>query len=383
MNLVNANVLVSSGPGGSFWLENTTLTLHDGYVAGINRMDPGHEVIDTRALGITMLVPGFVDMHCHGGGGGSFPSGDVDQARMAATFHLRHGTTSLLGSLVTAPHNELVAACTQLAPLVREGVLAGIHLEGPYLSHLRCGAQDPRWLRDPDPHEIDELFGVAGDTIRQVTIAPELPGALAAIRQITSHGAVAALGHTNAEAHHIAAAVAAGARIATHLCNAMPSLHHREPSSTASMLTNPEIVCELIADGHHLSRSMFQTLTRTLGPGRWALITDAISAAGQPDGKYALGSQSVSLSNGQVRLVDTPNNALAGSVLTMDQALRNAISWGVDPILASESASLSAAMALGLDQKTGRIALDAPANIVGLNAEFDVVAVWKQGTRVR
>jgi N-acetylglucosamine-6-phosphate deacetylase len=383
MNLAGTNVLASSGPGYSFWLEDATLTIHDGLVVGINQMSSRFETIDTRSLGITMLVPGFVDMHCHGGGGGSFTSGDVDQARRAASFHLQHGTTSLMASLVTAPHDDLLVACKQLAPLVHEGILAGIHLEGPYLSHLRCGAQDPRWLRHPDPREIDELFAAAGDTIRQVTIAPELPGAIDAIRQIAHNGAVAAIGHTNADAHHVEQAVAAGARIATHLCNAMPPLHHRDPSSTASMLTNPEIICELIADGHHLSESMFQILSRSAGPGRWALVTDAMSAAGQPDGEYTLGSQTVSLRNGQVRLVNHPNNALAGSVLTMDQALRNSVAWGVDPIQACESASLTPAQALGLGEKNGRLALGAPADIVGLSADYEVLAVWKQGIRVR
>jgi N-acetylglucosamine-6-phosphate deacetylase len=382
MNLAAGQLLVSSGLGQSFWLEDATLTFHEGRITGINRIDPFDAMLDTSVDGVAMLVPGFVDMHCHGGGGGSFPSGNPSEAQKAATFHAQHGTTSLVASLVTAPHDELLAACAQLAPLVHEGVLAGIHLEGPYLSHLRCGAQDPRWLRDPNSREIDELFAVAAGTIRQVTIAPELPGAIDAIRQITKHGAVAAIGHTNADDPHIEAAVAAGARIATHLCNAMPALHHREPTSTASMLTNPALVCELIADGHHLSIPMFQTVSRTAGHGRWALVTDSTSAAGQPDGEYTLGSQRVLLANGQVRLC-SPGAGLAGSVLTMDQALRNAIAWGTEPREACEAASLVGATALRLGELAGRIALGSPADIVGLSVNFEVVAVWKRGVRVR
>jgi N-acetylglucosamine-6-phosphate deacetylase len=390
MNLAAARILVSSGVGQSFWMTDATLTVSHGRIVGINRIDPQHNVIDTRADGIALLVPGFVDMHCHGGGGGSFPSGQIGQARTAAAFHLRHGTTSVVASLVTAPHAELLEACAALAPLVFEGMLAGIHLEGPYLSALRCGAQDPRWLRHPNPKEIDELFAAAQGTIRQVTIAPELPGAIDAIKQITRFGAVAAIGHTNADTHTVEAAIGAGARIATHLCNAMPPFHHREDSSTLSMLTSEELICELIADGQHLSTPMFQMLTRSAGPGRWALITDAISAAGQPDGLSSLGSQQVILRNGAARLVTSTNHhgvqssedPLAGSVLTMDQAVRNALAWGTEPTVAFEAASVVAAEALALEHGIGRLAIGSPADIVGLDANHHVVAVWKHGTRL-
>ena len=382
MNLSAARVLVSSGVGPSFWLKDATLTATDGHIVGINRIDVNQPVLDTRADGIAFLVPGFVDMHCHGGGGGSFPSGDVNQARTAAAFHAQHGTTSVMASLVTAPHEELLHACAVLAPLVSEGVLAGIHLEGPYLSELRCGAQDPRWLRKPNATEIDELFAAARGTIRQVTIAPELPGAIDAIKQISHHGARAAIGHTNADAHMVEEAVAVGAQIATHLCNAMPPLHHRDPTATLSMLTNTKLICELIADGNHISPAMFQTLIRTAGNGRWALVTDAISATGQADGHYQLGSQDVIKQNGVVRLM-TSEAPLAGSALTMDLALRNAISWGVEITQAFEATSLIPAVALGLDHTVGRLAVRSPADIVGLNERYEVIAVWKRGTRVR
>lgn len=382
MNLSAARVLVSSGVGPSFWLKDATLTAANGHIVGINRIDVNQPVLDTRADGIAYLVPGFVDMHCHGGGGGSFPSGDVDQARTAANFHAHHGSTSVMASLVTAPHQELLEACESLAPLVSEGVLAGIHLEGPYLSALRCGAQDPRWLRDPNTRELEELFAAAKGTIRQVTIAPELPGAIGAIKQITRLGAVAAIGHTNAGTQTVIEAVAAGARIATHLCNAMPPFHHREPSATLSLLTNTAIICELIADGNHLTASTFQMLTRTAGPKRWALITDAVGATGQPDGSYNLGSQTVVLQNGVVRLANQ-EAALAGSVLTMDRALQNAVGWGTEPIHALEACSLVAATALGLDHTIGRLGVGSVADIVGLNERYEVIAVWRQGKRIR
>jgi N-acetylglucosamine-6-phosphate deacetylase len=425
VNLTATQILVSPGVGRSFWMENATLTITNGHIVGINRIDQQKKVFDTRAEGIVFLVPGFVDMHCHGGGGGSFPSGQADQARTAAAFHAHHGSTSVIASLVTAPHHELLEACVTLAPLVSEGVLAGIHLEGPYLSSLRCGAQDPRWLRDPNLQEINELFHAAQGTIRQVTIAPELPGAMHAIKHITQLGAVAAIGHTNADARTVEAAIDAGARIATHLCNAMPPFHHREETATLSLLTKETIVCELIADGLHLSKAMFQLLTRTAGPGRWALITDAISAAGQPDGQYYLGSVPVTLQHGEARLTASPQHPggeavegpLAGSVLTLDQAVRNAIAWspqsglpvgkgpaggtrseaemgpvgfkhggpqsGFDLIMAFEASSTVAAEALGLGHGAGRLAIGSPADIVGLSADYEVVAVWKRGTRIR
>jgi N-acetylglucosamine-6-phosphate deacetylase len=394
MNLSAARILVSSGVKQSCWLTDASITTKDGLVVGINRVDrtnPACGIFTTRADGIDCLVPGFVDMHCHGGGGGSFTSGDQEQARTAAAFHAQHGSTSIMASLVTAPHSELVQACGALAPLVSEGVVAGIHIEGPYLSELRCGAQDPRWLRDPNQQEINELFAAARGTIRQMTIAPELPGAFEAIETITRNGAIAAIGHTNANPDTIYKAIAAGARIATHLCNAMPSLHHRELTGTLCLLTSEDVVCELIADGHHLSVPMFQTLTRTAGRGRWALITDAIGATGLPDGLFSLGSQEVLLQNGIARLnnknrSDSHENdtaPLAGSVLTMDQALRNAIIWGTERVEAIEAASLVPSIALGLDHRVGRLAVGSPADIVGLNERNEVVAVWKKGIRVR
>ncbi|HYN93421.1 MAG TPA: amidohydrolase family protein, partial [Pilimelia sp.] len=226
------------------------------------------------------LVPGFVDLHCHGGGGHSFVDGDPAAARAAAAYHRGHGTTTLLASLVTAPVAALAAATRALGPLVDAGVLAGLHYEGPYLARARRGAHDPAHLRDPAEAELRSLLALVPGAVRMVTLAPELPGAAAAIELLAGAGVVPAIGHTAASYAQTRAAVAAGARVATHLFNGMPPVHHRQPGPVAALLTAPEVVCELIADGVHLDDGALALAVAAAGPDRTALVTDAIAAAG-------------------------------------------------------------------------------------------------------
>ncbi len=338
--------------------------------------------IDVVDLDGRWVLPGFVDIHVHGGGGHSMVHGLATAVEGTAEFHRAHGTTALLASLVTAPGDELVAAtgriATQLASVVPPApTVSGIHLEGPFLSAARCGAQNPDDMIDPDPDLVVELLDAADGRLRMVTIAPERPGALEVIRMLVDAGVVVAVGHTDASYDETRAAVDAGARVATHLGNAMRPLHHRRPGPIAACLESADVACELIADGHHLDPGFVRFVAATKGAAATVLITDAMAAAGQPDGRYALGSLDVDVIDGVATLVD--GDALAGSTLTMDAAVRNAVSWGIPIETASAAASGTPARLLGLDDRTGAIEAGKRADLVVLDDSLHVDAVIVAG----
>ncbi|SCF35723.1 N-acetylglucosamine-6-phosphate deacetylase [Micromonospora mirobrigensis] len=326
------------------------------------------------------IVPGFVDMHTHGGGGHTFTTGDAESARRAAEFHLAHGTTSLLASLVSSPFELMRQATSAFAPLVREGVLAGVHFEGPYLSAARCGAQNPEFLRDPSTEELSELVELGGGAVRMVTLAPERDGAQEAIKLLTAHRVVAAVGHTDATYDQTRAAVAAGASVATHLFNGMRPLHHREPGPVVALLEAPNVVCELVADGVHLHDGMLTFATSTAGPDRAALITDAMAAAGMPDGEYELGGQAVAVADGVARLAR--DGAIAGSTLTMDAALRHAVAAGIPMPDAVRMVATTPARAIGLGDRVGALQVGLRADLVVLDDDLNVVRVMRGGAWV-
>src|SRR3984957_8028173 len=272
-------------------------------------------------------LPGFIDMHVHGGGGASFTGGGPGDARRAAAFHRAHGTARIVASLVTAPVGELEDRTAMLAALADEGVIDGIHLEGPFLSELRCGAQDPRYLTAPDVATFRRLHAAARGWLKVITIAPELPGALDVIRAATAAGVIAAAGHTDASAEVTAAAVGAGISHATHLFSGMRPFGHRAPGPAGALLDS-RVTCEIIADGVHLHDIAIRLAARALGPGNLVLITDAMTAAGMPDGAYRLGELDATVTDGVDRLATAPSGALgaiAGSTATMDQVVRHAI----------------------------------------------------------
>lgn len=324
------------------------------------------------------VVPGFVDLHCHGGGGYRFTTGDAGEARAAAEFHRRHGTTTLLASLVSSPFPLMRDATTAFRPLVSDGTLAGLHFEGPYLSAARCGAQNPAFLRDPSPAELTVLIDQGGGAVRMMTLAPELPGAPAAIELLVSAGVIAALGHTDASYDQTLAAVAAGATVGTHLCNAMRPPHHREPGPVVALLGAPSVVCELVADGLHLHDAMLAFAARTAGPTRTALVTDATEAAGMPDGTYDLGGRKVVVTNRAARLHG--DGALAGSTLTMDAALRRAVSAGISLPDACQMAATTPARVLALSDQTGTLQAGLRADLVVLTPDLQVKRVMRAGT---
>lgn len=323
----------------------------------------------------SVVVPGFVDMHVHGGGGASFTScadGEVDRA---VTFHRRHGTTTMLASLVTAAPAELLSAVGVLAEATRRGAVAGIHLEGPWLSVARCGAHDHTQIRPPESGEIDALLGAATGTIRMVTLAPELPGSDRTIGRFLDANIVVAVGHTDATYDQTRHAIALGATVGTHLFNAMPPLDHREPGPVLALLGDPRVTVELIADGVHVHPDVVAAVIAAVGPERVALVTDATSAAGCGDGEFRLGSLPVIVASGVARVRGT--STIAGSTATMDQLFRAAAS-AAGLAAAVQTTSATPARTLGLDG-VGAIQTGFIANIVVLDHDWQVTGVMVNG----
>lgn len=322
------------------------------------------------------LVPGFVDVHSHGGAGSDFPSGDLEAVREVVQGHLAHGTTSMMASLVTASLDDLELRVASLAPLVADGELLGIHLEGPWLSPTFKGAHDPNLLRAPVVSEIDRILEAGQGAVRMVTIAPELPGGLEAVAHLARAGVIAAVGHTDADYKTAKAAVDAGARAATHLFNAERALHHREPGPVAALLEDDRVWIELIADGVHVHPGALRLAASRAGD-RTVLVTDAMAAAAAPDGDYILGSLDVSVRDGVARLVS--NGAIAGSTLTLDAAVRFAVrEVGLALPDAIRAATASPAAMVGRSD-LGEIAAGKRADLVALDSDLQVTRVMQSG----
>ncbi|MEV8254404.1 N-acetylglucosamine-6-phosphate deacetylase [Rhodoglobus sp. NPDC076762] len=324
------------------------------------------------------IVPGFVDMHCHGGGGISFS--DVvehpDAVERVRQTHLQRGTTSLIASLVTATPERLLAEVAALAPHVRAGEIAGIHLEGPWLSDARSGAHDKAQLRHPDPAEIDALLAAAGETVRMVTLAPELPGAIDAIARFVNNDVIVAVGHTDANAEEMDSAFAAGATVATHIFNGMRPPHHQDPGPVYASLANERVTIELILDGHHVSNTAAEVV-RLTASSRLALVSDAMSAAGASDGEYALGTHTVHVRDGVARLAD--GSSLAGSTLTLDRAhqrLRSDHPCSLNDAVRACSTTPSRALRL---HEHGDLTAGFTADLAVLDSQGTVIRVMKKG----
>ncbi|CCH35526.1 N-acetylglucosamine-6-phosphate deacetylase [Actinosynnema sp. NPDC047251] len=359
-------------------LDHGWVAVRDGLIVAVGEGAPPDG--PTTDLGGDWLVPGFVDIHCHGGGGEAFTNADPERVRKAAAAHRRHGTTTLLASLVSRPIPELADQVKALSELVEDGVVQGIHLEGPFLSAARCGAHDPAILCAPDRDSVDQLLRAGRGMVRMVTVAPELEHGVDAVRQLVDNDVLAAIGHTDATEAQIRPAVEAGARVATHLFNGMRPLHHREPGPIGALLDDERVTVELICDLVHLHPTAVRLAARHAGVGRTVLITDAIAAAGVGDGVYDVGGLEVRVVDGVPTLAG--GASLAGSTLTMDTAFRNAItSCGLTVQEAVYAASTRPAQLLGLD--TGEVRAGLAADLVVLDAEFKPREVMSQGAWVK
>jgi N-acetylglucosamine-6-phosphate deacetylase len=350
----------------------------DGLVVGVGA-GPAPRPADLD-LGAVTVVPGFVDTHLHGGGGANFSAGVSAETSTAVEFHRRHGTTTLVASLVTAEREDLLRQVGELAHDVRAGLLDGIHLEGPWLSTKRCGAHQPSLMRDPDPAEIDRVLEVGRGALRMVTIAPERDRALAAIRRLVDAGVVAAVGHTEATYEQTRAAIDAGATVGTHLFNAMRPINTREPGPVIALLEDPRVTVELITDGVHVDPALYRHVCRSAGGDRVSLITDSMAAAGMSDGRYLLGPLAVDVVGGVARVADS--DTIAGSTATMDHQFRFAVQHSGLPrddalIAAVRQSSSNPARVLGLPG--GELVSGAAADLVVLDGDLAVTAVMRRG----
>ncbi|MFF2350121.1 N-acetylglucosamine-6-phosphate deacetylase [Kitasatospora sp. NPDC058115] len=360
-------------PGGV--VEGDRLAVEGDRIAGLGgSATPG----DLDLTGYT-VVPGFVDLHVHGGGGASYSSGIAEEALQVARTHLEHGTTTTVASTVTGEIDDLARQAAVLSELVEDGVLAGIHFEGPFISHNRCGAHRPDLLRDPDPALVRKLVDAARGQARMVTLAPELPGGLDSVRMLADLGVIAAVGHTDSDYAKTLEAIEAGATVATHLFNAMPGIAHRAPGPIVALLEDERVTVELINDGVHLHPSVLDLAYGTAGASRVALITDAMGAAGMGDGLYPLGPLQVEVKDGVARLVE--GGAIAGSTLTLDVAFKRSVTInGLSLNQAVESLSTVPARLLGLADRIGSLEPGKSADLAVVDSTtYDLVAVMRRG----
>jgi N-acetylglucosamine-6-phosphate deacetylase len=365
--LSGARIVTPAGVLDPAWLE-----VVDGRVTRVETSIPPTGSVD---LGGSWLLPGFIDLHVHGGGGHDFTA-STDEMAAGVAFHRRHGTTGTLVSLMAGPVDAMSEQLGWVTELAADGLVLGAHLEGPFLSSARCGAQNHAHLLAPDPLVLAKLLAAGQEAVRTVTVAPELPGAVGLIQDIVAADAIAAIGHTDASYAQAMAGFAAGATLATHLFNAMGSMSQRAPGAAVAALDSGAYV-EVINDGVHVHEALTR-LAVASSPDRVALITDAISATGMGDGRYSLGDQDVVVSGGEARLAGTKR--LAGSTLTMDEAVRRAVrEVGLSVEQASAAASAVPARLLGIEDRQGAIAPGLSADLVVLDADLAVRRVMLAG----
>jgi N-acetylglucosamine-6-phosphate deacetylase len=355
--------------------EDAWALFQDGRVAARGTGDhrpAADEIIDG---GDGCLTPGFIDIHGHGGAGAAYDDGPAAIARGRA-LHSAHGTTRAVISLVTASIEDLAARAAMVADLAEaDPTILGSHLEGPFLDPGHKGAHTESLLRSPDAAAVTALLDAGRGTIRQVTLAPELPGAHDAIARLVAAGVAVAIGHTDADAPAALRAIDAGATILTHAFNAMPGIHHRAPGPVVAALCDDRVTIELIADGVHVDMQLI-VVAFAAASGRIALVTDAMAAAGHGDGRYELGGLAVTVEAGVARLAG--GGSIAGSTLTQDDALRRVVAAGVPLEQAVHAVTSAPARAIGRPD-LGTLAVGATADAVLLDAALEVQRVWIAG----
>lgn len=368
--LAGARVVLPSGvvEGGRLTVEGTRIVADE---------QAEQATLDLAGQGLT-IVPGFVDLHNHGGGGASFTSGTAEDILTGVRTHREHGTTTLVASTVTENLETLAGRAALLSELVEQGDLAGIHFEGPFISPCRKGAHDEGLLRNPDPVDVRKLVEAARGAAKMLTLAAELPGGIESVRLLADLGVIAAIGHTDATYEQTRQAIDAGATVATHLFNAMPPLQHRTPGPIAALLEDERVTVELINDGTHLHPSILELAFDSAGADRVAFITDAMDAAGFGDGMYDLGPMKVEVLEGVARLVE--GGSIAGSTLTLDTAFQRAVTLdGLSLTDTVRAISTNPARLLGLDDRIGTLEPGKDADLVVLDEGYDLVGVMRKG----
>lgn len=374
MLFTGARKIDAHGQVDDFWMqvEGDTITR-----TGTGLAPRSDEVVD---LAGDWLVPGFLDLHGHGGGGFSFDD-TADDIRGALAVHRAHGTTRSVISLVANPVHELERSLATIAELAAsDPLILGSHLEGPFLTPEARGAHNVAFLLEPDTDVAATLLEAANGTLRQVTIAPERAGGLDLIAFFAERGVTPAIGHTAASYAQARAAFDRGARVLTHAFNAMPGIHHRAPGPIVAAFEDERVVIELILDGVHVDASVAR-IAFASAPGRVALVTDAMAAAGSTDGDYTLGTLNVAVRDGLALLRGT--TTIAGSTLTQDVALRCAIeNAGISAQAAVEALTLTPARTLGLEARHGLLAEGYAADAVALSGSWHIQRVWADGREI-
>ena len=328
------------------------------------------------------LLPGFIDIHVHGGNGADFMDASQDTLDRITSFHASQGTTSMLATTMTAPKDRIEHVLAEVNAYISKGSdfaqLAGVHLEGPFISPKWPGAQNPEHIAAPNVSWVQEWHNSYPGLIKQLTLAPEREGALELISWLRDHDITPALGHTDASFEDVEAAVEAGLRHAVHTFNAMTPLHHRKPGVVGAVMYDQRIEAEVIADGIHVHPAAVAVLTRLKRDHNLILITDAMSAVGLEDGNYTLGDLPVVVQGGVARLED--GVTLAGSTLTMIEGFRFLVQKvGLSITEASLAASLNPAMSIGIDKRTGSLEAGKQADVLFLGPDLDLKSVWIQG----
>jgi N-acetylglucosamine-6-phosphate deacetylase len=326
-----------------------------------------------------VILPGLIDLHCHGGGGHTFCTTDQEEALAAARHHHAAGTTGVVASIVTAPVEDMLAQVRALAPLAADGHLLGVHLEGPFLAAAHRGAQNPADLMAPDPKLAERLIEAGGGAVKVLTIAPELPKAGEVILLAREAGVTVALGHTGASFDVMRAAIDElnGQALITHVANGMPPMHHRSPGPVAAALTAAaagEATVELIADGVHVDQGFTTLVFAVAKNGHVALVTDAMAAAGMPDGSYDLGPQRVRVEEGVARLANDTGSLAGGTSHLIDDVTRAAASTPLAKAIAA--ATTTPARILGLQNM---IARGATADLLVTDDHFRPIKVLRAG----
>lgn len=326
------------------------------------------------------LVPGFVDTHSHGAAGADFTDPDPAKVARAIDHHRRHGSTTLFASTVTAPMDTVVEQITRLRAVVESGELQGIHIEGPFLAEERKGAHPTELLMDPTPEAIEQIIEASGGAVKMITLAPERGNGFGAVRRLSEAGIIPAFGHSDADWATTCRAVDEGMTVATHLFNAMRSVHHREPGPVPVLLNDPRVSVELICDGVHLHHEVVQLAIEAAGRDRVLLVTDAMSATGCADGRYQLGALPVEVSQGTARIVnpDGSAGAIAGSTLTMDRAFAFVLEGGQNHVTASRLASTNPARVHGLTE-VGTVEVGKWADLCLVDDDGQLESVMRRG----
>lgn len=374
---------------GTSLLENPEVTIEDGRIASIVSRPagarPGQALNGILDYSEATLAPAFLDVHIHGAAGHDVMEATPDALNAVGGFVATRGTGTFLATTVTAPLDATLRAVAGLARLIEKPQLiedhnkkgrptakpVGIHLEGPFLSHAKCGVQPVEHMLAPDIGVFDRLFEAAEGRVRLMTLAPELPGAVELTEHATARGVRVSLGHSNATAAEARAAIDAGAISATHTFNAMRPLDHREPGILGVVLTTGSAYAELICDGIHTAPELVRLWYLAKGSERGILVTDAMSATGMPDGEYQLGGFPVQVANGRAMA----RGVLAGSVLTLDRALMNFVGYtGVAVDEALRLLTTNPATMTGLDSEAGSLEVGRTANLVAVDTAGRLVA---------